>query len=222
MSYDGDDFYCEPNEFEQMVDKFKQSLLDSVKEEFKAEMNRLREENAELQQVKRNWADIKAEHQREILRLQYAKNEAAREARKERLGVLMEDFKVAMFQVKVKYIRPDKCDKCNENRLITYKTPLGKDAVEKCTCNTTKSIFVPEELICVRLHLDNRENKLTVYYNLPTDDEDGMKYGFNTPLNMIYDSNMEFAKLDRYGTFFNTVEDCQAYCDWLNGREGES
>lgn len=217
--YDAE-FYHEPSEFEEQVESFKESLMNAVKEEYKAEMERLREKNKELLVYKSNFENIKTEYLRKERDLERERENMRRELRKERLSSLMEDFKVTMYQVNTEWIKPKKCDKCDENRLIHYKTPLGNDANERCTCNKSKAIYVPVEFICVRLHLDNQENELTVWYNIPTkDDENGLKYSFSSRLDTVYSGGMDFEKLDKYGTFFNTIEECQAYCDWLNAWE---
>ena len=62
---DYDDFYSEPIDFEMQVDEFKSSLMASVKDEYKAEMARLRKENAELKPVKERMREIEFERTRE-------------------------------------------------------------------------------------------------------------------------------------------------------------
>ncbi|MCY9755329.1 hypothetical protein M5X00_13865 [Paenibacillus alvei] len=222
MSYCDEDFYAEPSEFDQQVETFKESLLKSVKEEYKAEMDRLRKENAELQAVKRDFESIKSQYQQKERKLEHAKNNMLREVRNERLSTLMEDFKVAMYRVSATWVKPEKCNKCDENRLIHYKTPLGNDENERCTCSRSQIVYVPKEFICVRFRLDDRKDKLTVWYNIPTnDDEDkNVRYSFDSQLKVIYADGMDFEKLEKHETFFHTVEECQAYCDWLNAKEG--
>lgn len=48
-----EDFYHEPSEFELYMDQIKENLMKSIKNEFVTEMERLREENLELQTVKK-------------------------------------------------------------------------------------------------------------------------------------------------------------------------
>ena len=64
-----DDFYNEPSEFEEQIEEFKQSLMDSVKEEFTDEMELLRKENKRLQDIKFRMREIEAEHQKKIERI---------------------------------------------------------------------------------------------------------------------------------------------------------
>lgn len=51
-----DDFY-EPSEFDQQVEEWKEALKKSVKKEYMDEMERLRRENAELMDIKKNWSE---------------------------------------------------------------------------------------------------------------------------------------------------------------------
>ena len=78
---DYDDFYSEPIDFEMQVDEFKSSLMASVKDEYKAEMARLRKENAELKPVKERMREIEFERTREKDDLERAKFDAFREAK---------------------------------------------------------------------------------------------------------------------------------------------
>lgn len=67
MSYYDNDFYNEPSEFEEQIDQLKESLMNAVRDEHKAEVERLRKENAELQEVKRAFETIKGTTTKRLL-----------------------------------------------------------------------------------------------------------------------------------------------------------
>ncbi|OXL83160.1 hypothetical protein BCV73_08770 [Paenibacillus sp. SSG-1] len=215
--YDFDDeFYNEPSEFDMQVDEFKQSLMNAVKEEYKTEMERLRKENAELQEVKQNLDQIKREYNQKVVELDMAKRNLKNEVRRERLKELMGDFRVELFRAYSKYREPRPCEKCNNTRYIKYKTPLGRDASEKCDCNTQEIYYEPKEFICSSFEVQN--GKINAWYRELGREYDGMEFSFASdsihPRN-IY-TGQEFSEIkSHYDMFFKTKDECQAYCDWL-------
>lgn len=69
-----DDFY-EPSEFDEKVEEFKDYLRNSVKDEIKEEISKLKEENAKLQAVRNNWDKLKSDYEN---KLQEIKKETAK------------------------------------------------------------------------------------------------------------------------------------------------
>lgn len=212
-----DEFYDEPSEFEAQVDEFKQSLLEAVKKEYVDEMERLRKENADLQEVKRNLDQIKREYENKKREFEFGREELKREVRRERLSTLMEDFQVVMYKTNATYVKPPKCDKCDDNRQIAYKTPLGKDAKESCDCNVSKTVYVPKEHYCSEFRLNRDGNSIGAWYKQV--DDDGYTYNFSEFADTVYKEGMKFEDIDHRETFFKTKEECQRYCDWLNSKQ---
>ena len=85
-----DDWY-EPSEFDIKVEEFKKELRNSVRKEIQDELDRLRKENALLQDVKENWEEQLASIQ--VARAEYvkARKDAISEAKKMRLQELFSD-----------------------------------------------------------------------------------------------------------------------------------
>ncbi|WP_127532766.1 hypothetical protein [Paenibacillus kobensis] len=222
MSYYNEEFYYAPNEFEQQVDEFKTALLNSVRDEFKAEMEQLRTENAELQEVRKNIDKMRHEHQTKLNELNNIKNDAMRIVRKERLSELMKDLQVVMYRATTDYPLPPKCDKCNEKRKIVFFSPSGQELFEHCKCASGKSVYMPEEYVACEFSMDSyNANKVKVWYKLKPSsssnrNDDYGSYDSSTYRESIYNDKMSYADLDKYKTFFKTIEECQKYCDWLN------
>jgi hypothetical protein len=225
MSYYDEDFYHAPSEFEQQVDEFKTALLNSVRDEFKAEMEQLRAENAELQEVRKNMDQIKRNHHNKLNELNIAKNDAMRIVRRERLSELMKDFQVVMYRADTTRELGPKCDKCNERRYIQFKSPSGKDHTEPCDCSNGKLMYVPVEYIVCEFSIDSHNsNQMRVWYKLKPSSSSGDDYGSydnSSFRKTIYTNAMPFDKIERYETFFKTVEECQAYCDWMNENKAD-
>lgn len=224
MYYDND-FYNEPSEFDMQVDEFKQSLLESVKDEYKSEMELLRKENADLQEVKRNYEQIKQEYKNKIVELEQQKSNLRYEVRRERLKDLMKDFEVVLYRAYSKSKSGPKCNKCDEERNIYYKSPLGKQLVEQCDCKNNITYYEPRKYVCTSLA--SRDGKFMAWYTQYDDNNiDGFKlnsFDSSFTAKFIYSSEkFEDINEKSWDVYFKTEEECQAYCDWLFEHKGES
>ncbi|GKS14764.1 hypothetical protein YDYSY3_57640 [Paenibacillus chitinolyticus] len=218
MSY-YDDFYQEPNEFERQIEELKTALLKSVKSEYKEEMERLRAENEKLQTVKHDWKNIQSEFAAKHRQLENERAQMERKVRSARLGELMMDLNVTLYSVGYHYVQRPKCNNCNENRQYEFITPSGKQMTENCDCATRYTLYIPTENIMSEMV--SRDGKITAWYKTYRDSDDGLELSSSTMVRKIYESGTPFESLERYGLFFRSKEECQAYCDWLNAKEQE-
>lgn len=198
-----DDFYDDSSEIEALTEEFKDSLLKSVKEEFLDEMDRLRKENAELKEFKLK----KVEYDFQLRELKHSKEleieQIRKEVEKKRLmDVLKDNFMETAYYPhytwKYKY---DKCDKCDENRRIHFKSPSGRELFEPCSCSERVNYYKPEECSIVDIH--SNFNSLLFRY----EDENGW-------IVAIKSDNKKYEKNDY--KCYRTVEECQKECDRLN------
>lgn len=216
-----EDFYYEPSEFDQQIDEFKQSILGAVKDEYKAEMERLRKENHELQEVKTNFEIIKKDYKNKERKLELERKELGRKMRRERLSALMKDFEVVMYRATSEKAKLPKCELCDEKRKIRYKTPLGKDAYEDCVCSRGKTIYVPEEMHCSEFRIDRDGNSMLMWYKIhQQSDYEYASHSSSELAKEIYHEGMKYEDIkSHYYTYFSTKEQCQNYCDWLTEQE---
>ncbi|MEK3718926.1 hypothetical protein [Paenibacillus sp. FSL R7-0333] len=223
MSWYDDDFYQEPSEFEEQINALKESLMNAIKDEQKAEIERLRKENGELQEVKRDFEKIQQDYRVKERELEWKMKEAQTEARRIRLSTLLESFGVSLYRASYEYVKVPKCNKCDEHRRIYYKTPSGKDAYEPCGCDVSNTIYVPKEMICCEFRIDRRgSDKMTAWYkSIPKKDadDDYASYESSTHLDQLYVPGMEYEKLSKWSTFFKDKDDCQRFCNWLTEQE---
>ena len=68
--------YYEPSEFEILMEGFKDSIRENVKEEIKVKIEQLEKENAELRDVKEKWEDIKRYYEEAMRDLKNEKERA--------------------------------------------------------------------------------------------------------------------------------------------------
>lgn len=221
MSYYEEDFYNEPSEFDNMVEDFKLSLIQSVKEDFQLKMERLTKENKELQEVKANFDKIQKDFKQKELQLERERNDLERKVRNERLASLMKDFAIIMYRTGYSYEKKPKCNKCDNYRRVKYKTPLGKDASENCECDVSKTIYIPEEYQCSEFSIKRNGVGMSAHYKMKA--ERDYDYAVSSTFcETTYNADMKYEDVSQYSTFFKTEEECQGYCDYLNNQNNKS
>lgn len=216
MTWGPDDFYDEPSEFDQQIDEFRKTILKAVKTNFITKMDELEKENTELQEVKKNFDQIKRDYASKERQLERDRSQMERAVRKERITDLLKDHEVIMYRASRETEKLPKCDKCDEQRKFYFKTPLGNDTHEMCTCSVGKQIFIPREYIRTEFSLRG-SYPLVVWYK-PYEDGDGYSSG-DVP-ECIYQEGMKYEDIKSYyRAYFKSKEECQKYCDWLIEKE---
>lgn len=221
MKYYDEDFYDVPTEFEQQIMEFKSGIAESVKRDFLAKMEALEKENAEL----REFRDQKDEMER-ILKnkiseynraIRDAESKAKRENLKKYFGENLDTgYRPASVAKKYK-----KCGRCDDNRSIRYKTPLGKDNSEKCVCAQIAYLWCPKEVKLFSFYAScetPERRKPHLYYELVDPGSDSDRYDMAGD---IYDGK-PFDEVSKYRVVFLDETECKEYCEWLNNREEEN
>lgn len=215
--YDYEDYYDETSEFERQIMEFKDGLARVVKKEHQEEMERLREENAELQIIKDTLTEIRAEHNEALRKLDAEKQRLKRTA----LINLLDETRLVMFIASAKYIEKPKCNKCNDNRRIDFVSPSGRKQQEDCLCKACDSRWEPAEALryefCQR-SCDGR-NVIAWYKTIKTDEDHICISEYDSGhVRKCYDGK-PYEEVLSYDVMFKTIEECQKYCDWLNERD---
>jgi len=216
MYYDYE-FYDEPNEFEIMINDFKQSIAKSVKKEIVDEMESLKKENEKLQNIKKNYNNILNEYRKKEKELEHKKEQLENKIRKERISELMKNFEVVLYQPDTDYKILPKCNKCDDNRRIYYTTPLGQKTYEICDCDNRELYYVPRKSMCKQFNIE--DGKFQAWYTLRTfEGGEYYEYTTSTHISKLYDGETDYEKFrnNKTSVLFRDEEECQKYCDWLN------
>ena len=218
MSWYDDDFYQEPSEFEEQIAALKESLMNAIKDEHKAEIARLQQENEELQKVKRDWNNLQSEYAGKVRALSYEKDNLKRQVRNERLTELMQDFNIIAYRATTNRLAQPKCDKCDDYRKIKFFSPSGKVMSEECECSVGIKVFEPEEMQVAEFGISRDKNSMMAWYQRRYSDSD--HYSSTQYAEHIYKPGTSYEELGNYySVFFREEGDCQRYCDWLNEQE---
>jgi hypothetical protein len=225
MNYDYETYFDEPSEFDEKCNELVQMLKDTATAELKAELERLRAENARMRDIVQNY-DEKV-RDLELKARQYKWDEDSmrlkikHEVRMERLRDLLADFQYVLYAVMNEPIPYPKCNKCDGDRYIHFTSPSGKDCKELCDCSRKIPNYTVKESDCVTLRISTfggSKGELLGYYRL-RDDSDGL-CDARLSNNSIY-TGQPYETIDRYSVFFKTHEDAQKYADWLNDKAKE-
>lgn len=218
MSYYDEDFYYEPSEFDMMMHELKESLTKSIKKEFIDKMDKLQQENKELQDIKANFEAIKRDFQNEKQKAIREYEQKKHEVRRERLHQLMKDFEVELYSVASKGKKQPKCSKCDEKRRIHYTTPSGRETYEACECD--KSIPVYEPIRAILKTFSIRDGKGFAWYTIRDEgsyDEYLTYYDDSISGQYLITDESQFENINySYKTLFKTKELAQKFCDLKN------
>lgn len=218
MHYYDEEFYHEPSEFEQKMDELKESLAESIKEEWIVRMKKLGEENAELQGIKKDFDKIKADYENKERQLNYERQDLERKVRRERLSDLLKDFEVEYFTVASRSKYKPKCDKCDENRRIYYKTPSGRETYESCECASSIPVYEPIPILLSTFSI--RRGEGNAWYSVKyrgKDDEYLSYYEDSIHGDEVIIDEEQFEEIGyAHKTLFKTKEIAQKFCDYKN------
>lgn len=225
MWYD-EEFYEEPTEFEEKMQEFKEEIARSVKKEFLEEMDRLRDENKKLQGIKEHFEQIKLDYQRKKQECDRIISQAEVRAKRTRLEELMKMFSLILWKPDYEYLYGSKCDKCDRRRQIKITLPSGKTVEDECDCAKRKKVMLPR--IVVLYEITDRNVGLRAWYQACG--KTGEKYYTLEHAFSIYanDNIVEpgtsfeelYKKEDKGKLLFRSKEECLAYCQHLNRKEG--
>jgi hypothetical protein len=220
-----EDFYNEgPSDYELFMNDLKETLKKSIKDEFIKEMDRLRAENKKLQSVKENFEQIKLDYAHKEQELKAREQDMEKNLARKKI---MELATIADMKAQIYYIDDDtaylpKCDKCDENRLIHFKSPTGKDCTEPCPdCGTTYHKYYVKPVDTMKILFPNDPVIRRVAYYL-RHDRWGETYSYD--LQDIYrGSAADYDASDGYKmhhTAFESKELAQEICDRINKERG--
>lgn len=216
-----EDFFNEgPSDYELFMNDLKETLKKSIKDEFIKEMDKLRAENKKLQDVKENFEQIKLDYAHKEQELKAREQDMEKNLARKKI---MKLATIADMKAQIYYIDDDtaylpKCDKCDENRLIHFKSPTGKDCTEPCpNCGTTYHKYYVKPVDTMKILFPNDPTLHRVAYYL-RHDRWGESYSYE--LQDIYrGSAADYDTSSGYKmhhTAFESKELAQKICDRIN------
>lgn len=228
-----DDFFelGEPSTGELVYEEIKKVLLGTVKQEFIDELEKLRKENEELRPFKED----KDRFERELLQAKADYNRKIKEAQISAENSVFEkllgDRIVQAWKVKRDYIKPPKCNKCDDQRRLHFSSPSGKDMTEPCECDKATTIFKPVPALLARFRVNPSahakaqfrtdsfcDKPLYYWYSTEYDSLDQAEFCLSECSGVGADRHSDtlpFSELNEWHSIFTSLERCQEFCDYL-------
>lgn len=226
--YDYEDYYNEPSEFDEkcneLIDLLRENANSAIKAELEAkdnEIKRLKTLNEDMKAVYDNYQS-KVKELEDLKKLYEWNEKTAQEnvkqkLKQERLGVLLEDFYSVLYIVVNDGKEQPKCNRCDSKGFIHYKTPLGKDATERCSCREKLPYYSVQETDIVSFNLIRNKTVLQGMFRRRQYFDDDWFERTSYMDSMLY-KDQPFESLDRKCIYFSSKDKAQEYADWLNSQ----
>lgn len=222
MDFWNEEDYFEPSEFNEKIEELKDALRNSVKQEIKDEVERLRKENENLRSVKNNWESIKRDFEKKKNEYERKMQDAEFKAKRARISELMDPYKIIMWSASWSFRYKEKCDKCNSDRQIQITLPSGKIVNDECKCCIREKVYYPKENVLYEL--TGRDGKIGAWYSA-RGEKDNEYFALNTFARTVVNHNKTFDTISEdelKETFFASKEECEEFCNYLNEKRDVS
>lgn len=221
--YDYDEeLYDNYNEFDSQIEELKDGLIKGVKKQFIDKLNELTEENARLQSIADRMDEIEREHQNKLRELENEKTKLAQKIRRERISELFAEQKAIMYRADYKMVPVDKCSECDKDRKIHFLSPQGIEVTAPCRCSKSNKVYFPRTEVAYEININRMENnRPNVWYVVENEGKNDEYFSnTNTYCEVTYKGEpFELLQGKYYHLYFDRLEDCQRYCDWLNNKQ---
>lgn len=227
----------EPSEADDLFDEIKQKLIDSAKSSLKNDMESLITRNNYLEKRNKELEDREQSLNQKERELEYKSKDIRGAVEREFYKTAVEDvFRDALNKShiwvaqSVAHKKP-KCNLCDENRQWSAIWPDGTISNKKCTCAIPEYWFEPTELIAnlLRYTYQDSDNVSYRHYNLNRtytavgdkwNDYSYAEFSVIAVFDNFCDDVLTIHDKLGYEKYigFTSKEECQKYCDWLNGK----
>ena len=222
------DFWDDTPEFDERIEELKTALRADVKRETKELIEKLQKELDELKDYKARKNEIDRKYHDEIAKMAKAEAEIERKYRNKKAQEILAECCTVGWRVAWRYDEPkEKCDKCDEDGYITFYSPQGTKYREQCNCchknviHYKNLIHYPVETRLLRIYADKSSETVRFYYDKARGD--GESYSEYVCCYVVRSSDFKPEIIGySYDKVFESKEDCEKYCEWLNNKENNN
>ena len=225
MYWDEEPYY-EPTPADEIFYEAQQKLVENLKESVKNKLDSVQKENEALKQqneeLQKKIRDVEWREKQLNEREKDLERNMIRKKFSEMIKPLEEQMTI--WRIAYEYVYGEKCNKCNDERKIEFKSPSGKKMEEYCSCSKTYTYYFPEEAEIIRLALYKNRNypydiSVTPKYDSSDYDDTYCKFELETYIDSLEDfedMGIVLEELDYRKVGFKNLEDCQKFADFLN------
>lgn len=232
-----DDFWDDDySEYESFMEDLKDTLKGQIKKSVTAEIEQLKIELSKLEDFRLNLQKYNNEMSDLKYKLKVAEESVEKRAKALRIKDVIELIEKPAYLIETnsEYI-VSKCDKCDNDRLIHFTSPSGKDLTEPCPyCNKRKWVRYPTEGKILEIsdkHYEHYEKPemqgIQIAYAIPEYylDKcfDRESDDFYYTVTRVFDGKdlSEYTVYELKRMYYRNIEDCQKACDYINNMEEE-
>lgn len=233
MSYWDDEPYYEPTAADEIFFEASAKLQDCLKDNIKQKMDNLLDENNRLKAENEKMRDKVSSIEWRERNLENREKDMERNILRKKFSEIIKPLEERMliWRIEYEYVQGEKCDKCNDNRMIGYKTPSGKQLSEDCKCAKRYTYYYPSQTEIVMLDLYKDRNypytlSVTPKYDSASYDDTYCKFKLKHYIENLDDFENEkdellkeikdMSRWDYKEIGFAKQEDCQRFADYLN------
>lgn len=191
-------------------DKVIEDLVELASKEKQEEIEQLKKENADLC--------------KEIKELEHKLLKEENRLRKEIALMSLNDLfeingnKLIRWGISCSNVYKQKCDKCNQDGQILFKSPSGRQYSERCKCREPFEKYSPRKLVCINFN----------EFRTPSGKKVSMTYqeencGYSLFKDLIICDNFSFEEIENNLSHssdlcFTSKTQCQRFCDYMNDK----
>lgn len=215
--YYGEDIY-EPTLADEILTEASAKLMAAIKQDVAAHIKEIETRNEYLEADNKNLREKVSAVNQEKRELEERRKELERKAARMSIKDFLGQRAVIMYRADYNHVAGPKCDKCNDDRVRPYKTPLGSDATEQCPCSVRHRVYAPKEFAMSSMSRERRGDEVRVWFKR-YEKEDTYSSSTFVKNENVYSGDSDFGSLNMYKTFFLEEAQCQRFCDWLNNQD---
>lgn len=197
-------------------DKAIEDLIELTNKEKQEEIEKLKKENADL---RKEIEDLGNEMEELTHKLLKEKNCIRKEIALMNLSDLfgVNGNKLVRWKISCANVYKKKCDKCNQNGEILFKSPSGKQYSERCECREPFKKYFPKKVVCINFNEFRAPSGTAVSMTYQEENR-----GYSLFRDPIICDNFSFKDIENVlhnpKLCFTSKTKCQRFCDYMNDK----
>jgi hypothetical protein len=221
FDYDDYEGYYEPTAYDEIMNEAIDKIKETVKEDVKQHFKNIQTKNEILK--KQNEALKEKEYEISNLRneLEVEKQKLERTFYRKKWSEILQDMVVEGYEIYCDYVAMPKCNKCDDERKITYASPYGSTTKCSCDCNKSIPVYKSTSINIAEIEIGKDWSEKVWMHPRYHSGRDEDRY-ITIKFSQFKESFIEPKNDTYYGYYYLSKEECQKHCDYLNNKREEA
>jgi len=227
MNYYEEECYYDQTPADEIFIEAKNKLEEVLKESIKSDIERIKSIEAKFKFKEEKIKERENAVRSREFAVENKERDLERNFTKEKFSVLFEPLLTSCWEFTYKNAKKEKCDKCDDKRMVTFTN--GEEKIKQhCKCDTSIRTYYPiERKYCdldkISLFKGERRHAkgIRMFVKFNHKEKEDMEYcSYENDSRMIeMEFNDKTKDMATYKLTYNTIEECQKHCDYLNKKE---